>query len=149
MFHSVTAPTVEPTFVETLTAYSTLAAAVATTASVVFIAWQIGLTRKSVQATEKTLEVAREEFENGRLLEVEAQRARIDAEMPRLFVGVTYESTQAWLPDSLIDDGLSREPQAEEITAEKEFSLPRDAGVRVQVSLGLTVTNDGPRRAMV
>lgn len=149
MFLAVPAPTIEPTFVETLTAWSTLAAAVATTASVVFIAWQIGLTRKSVQATEKTLEVAREEFENGRLLEVEAQRARIDAEMPRLFVGVTYESTQAWLPDSMIDDGLSREPQAEEITAEKEFSLPRDAGVRVQVGLGLTVTNDGPRRAMV
>lgn len=149
MFFLETADPAGPTFVETLTAWSTLAAAVATTASVVFIAWQISLTRKSVQATEKTLDVARAEFENGRLLEIEAQRARIDAEMPRLFVEVSNESLQAWLPDSQVEDELSGKPTAPEIEAGYEFSLPRDGGIRVQVAIGLTITNDGPRRAMV
>lgn len=139
----------EPSVVETITAWSTLAAAVATALSAIFIAWQIGLTRKSVQTTEKTLEVAHLEFERGRALQIEAQRAKIDSEMPRLTVAVLSQSSQAWLPDDTTPDPYSLEPRANEAKPGQTFQRRTDLDTRVQVGIWIRVANDGPRRALV
>jgi hypothetical protein len=140
----------EPSVVETITAWSTLAAAVATGVSAIFIAVQIGQTRKSVETTEKTLKVAHDEFERGRALQIEAQRARIDSEMPRLTVTVESQSIQAWLPDvQSTFDPYSREPRADELKPGHTFQRRTDLETRVQVGVSIVVANDGPRRALV
>jgi hypothetical protein len=139
----------EPSVVETITAWSTLAAAVATGVSAVFIAWQIALTRKSVEATDKTLDVARDEFERGRALQLEAQRARIDNEMPRLTVTVVSQSSQAWLPNATAPDPYSRQPRANEVGPGQVFQRRTEMETRVQVAIWVRVANDGPRRALV
>lgn len=139
----------EPSVVETITAWSTLAAAIATGVSAIFIAWQIGLTRKSVETTEKTLEVAHNEFERGRDLQLEAQRARIDSEMPRLTVTIISQSAQAWLPDQTTPDPYSQEPRADEVEVGHTFQRRTDLDTRVQVAIWIRVANDGPRRALV
>jgi hypothetical protein len=139
----------EPSVVETITAWSTLAAAVATAVSAIFIAWQIGLTRKSVETTEKTLKIAHDEFERGRTLQIEAQRARIDNEMPRLTVTVISQSRQAWLPDQTTPDPYSPEHRADEVEVGHIFQRRTDLDTRVQVAIWIRIANDGPRRALV
>jgi hypothetical protein len=139
----------EPSIVETITAWSTLLAAIATGISAIFIAVQIGLTRKSVETTEKTLKVAHDEFERGRDLQLEAQRARIDNEMPRLTVTVISQSSQAWLPDQTTPDPYSLEPRADEVEVGRTFQRRTDLDTRVQVAIWIRVANDGPRRALV
>lgn len=139
----------EPTFVETLTAWSTLAAALATAASVIFIAVQIRLTRKSVEATEDTLKVARDEFKHGQMLRVDAQRAAIDAEMPRLTVEVAQQSTQVWRTDRSEPDPYGGEEQHAEVASGEEFTTPRDNKIPLQVGMHISISNDGPRRARV
>ncbi|MFK4852283.1 hypothetical protein ACI3KT_11655 [Microbacterium sp. ZW T6_19] len=148
--HSTLPAAAEPTLIESLSAWSTLGAAVATAISAAFIAWQIWLTRKSVETTEATLTVAREEFALSRLLQVEAQKAAIDAEMPRLYVRVGTTPKEARLTDTLVEDlfdSSGRSP--EKIAAGYEFALPRDADVRVEVTTEVTIMNDGPRRAEI
>lgn len=140
----------DSTFVETLTAWSTLAAALATAASVGFIAWQIRLTRQSVQASEKTAQVALEELNHNRLLQRDAQRARIDSEMPRLSSVVKRQSRQAWIPDEGDEKPYDPlEQDTNEVAVGTEFELPRDASLRVQVGVEVNVVNDGPRGAWV
>jgi len=139
----------EPSVVEIITAWSTLAAAVATAASVVFIAWQIQLTRKSVQATEKTLAIAHDEFERGRALQIESQRARIDAEMPRLSVTILSQSSQAWMTDVREKNSYSLREVSVEVKPGARFDRDLELGARVQVSIWIRVANDGPRRALV
>lgn len=136
-------------FVENLAAWSTLAAALATSVSVGFIAWQIRLTRKSVEATESALRVAREEFEHSRVLRNDAQRAAIDSEMPKLTVEVTHQSSEVWRSDFR---GLGSPASSEEfieLEVGHEFTTPRDDGTLLQVRLQVSVSNDGPRRAVV
>lgn len=138
------------TFVETLTAWSTLFAALATAASVIFIAWQIRLTRKSVESTDKTLDIARMEFERGRHLEVEAQKARIDSEMPRLFV--THAGTDEhayWGDESEPDEYSSTKVKPKRVPSDFEFHVPRDATRVVSIRFYVQVANDGPGRALV
>jgi hypothetical protein len=139
----------EPSFVETLTAWSTLGAAVATVISAGFIAWQIRLTRKSVQAMDRTLDIARQEFDRGRHLEIEARKARIDAEMPRLFVSVDYVWEHAYFGDETEPDPYSTVPAPKRIPDGHEFALPRDAARLVSIAFTSTVANDGPGRAKV
>lgn len=141
-----TTPAPYATFVEALTAWSTLAAALATTASVLFIAWQIRLTRKSVETTEHTLKIARDEFEHGRMLEVEAQKARIDAEMPRLFVATSNPPMRAYMTDEpFVEElGVIDSPEA---LPDRDFVMPRDKDVRIHLTSGFGITNEGPRRA--
>ncbi|MCW4384180.1 hypothetical protein OH146_00145 [Salinibacterium sp. SYSU T00001] len=134
---------------ETLTAWSTLGAAIATAASVIFIAWQIRLTRKSVEATEDTLKIARDEFKHGQILRADAQRTSIDAEMPRLTVEVTRQSTQVWRTDVTETDRYSRKETAAEVKAGDEFTTPRDNNTPLQVGVEISISNDGPRRARV
>lgn len=138
-----------PSFVDTLTAWSTLAAALATIISAAFIAWQIRLTRKSVEATDRTLDIARQEFERGRHLEVEAQKARIDAEMPRLFVSFANLWDHAYFGDETEPDVYSMEPSPKRIPDGFEFALPRDAARLVSIAYTLSIANDGPGRAQV
>ena len=110
---------------------------------------QIGLTRKSVETTEKTLKVAHDEFERGRDLQLEAQRARIDNEMPRSTVTVISQSRQAWLPDETTPDPYSREPRPDDAEVGHTFQRRTDLDPRVQVAILIRVANDGPRRALV
>lgn len=139
----------DPTFVETLTAWSTLAAAIATAASVGFIAWQIRLTRKSVEASEQTAQVALDELNHSRLLQRDAQRARIDAEMPRLSCVVRRQSAEAWLTDDREPVAFSTATRAKKAAVGTVFEMPQDASVRLQVGLEVNVVNDGPRGARV
>ncbi len=124
-------------------------AAVATGVSAVFIAWQIGLTRKSVETTEKTLQVAHDEFERGRALQIEAQRARIDSEMPRLTVSILSQSYQAWFPDERVPQPLDSRDTAADAEPGHLFQRRTDLDTRVQVAVSIRIANDGPRRAVV
>jgi hypothetical protein len=138
------------TFVETLTAWSTLFAAIATAASVVFIAWQIRLTRKSVESTDRTLDIARMEFDRGRHLEVEAQKSRIDSEMPRLFV--THTGTHEhpyWGDESEPDEYSPTKLNPKRVPEGFEFHVPRDASRVVSIRFYVQIANDGPGRAQV
>jgi hypothetical protein len=77
---------------EIVTLIVTIFAALATAASAVFIAFQAVWTRECVMKTEATLEIARQEFARGSLVLADAQRARIDADMPRLSVSITRQA---------------------------------------------------------
>lgn len=110
-------------------------AAIATSISALVIGWQAWWTRKSVKDTEKTLRLTRKELKRGSAVFRDSQRARIDAEMPRLTIAVdapTYASV-----------GLDEQPESE------SFTMPRDAGILITTRLRLTVLNDGPRSAPV
>ncbi|MEG9227629.1 hypothetical protein [Aeromicrobium sp. Sec7.5] len=133
--------------IETLTAWSTLGAAIATTVSVVFIAWQIRLTRKSVEATEQALALAHQEFRHSETLRVDAQRAAIDAEMPRITVEVYSQSSEVWRVDSLEPDAVTKADSTTALPFNEEFIVPRDDEVLLGVRVRLVVSNDGPRRA--
>ncbi|GAA1230072.1 hypothetical protein JOF42_000347 [Microbacterium phyllosphaerae] len=138
------------TFVETLNAWSTFAAATATTLSALFIAWQIWLTRKSVQTTEATLVVARDEFEHSRRLRIDAQKAAIDAEMPKLFVTVKIPPTFVFATDDREPDMLAEtKSRPRRLATGDGFVLPRDANLRLEVVASILVANDGPRRAFI
>lgn len=135
-------------FVETLNAWSTFGAASATALSALFIAWQILLTRRSVQATDATLQIAREELDHSRNLQVEAQRAAIDAEMPKLFLAVAHDvefvsATDTRERDMFAPGGSS----PTRVEPGREYVLPRDADVKLEVVVSVTIANDGPRRA--
>lgn len=135
----------DASFIEALTAWSTLAAAIATAASVIFIAWQIRLTRKSVETTEKTLDIARQEFEHGRLLEIDAQKARIDADMPRLFTTTFGPRPHAYLTDEPYVDELAQHT-FHEVLPSRELIMPADKDLRIHTVLGVNIMNDGPGR---
>ncbi|GAA1661599.1 hypothetical protein [Microbacterium lacus] len=132
-------------FIEVLTAWSTLAAAVATALSAGFIAWQIHLTRKSVEATDKTLDIARQEFEHGRLLEIDAQKARIDADMPRIFITTFGPLPQSYLTDEPYLDELGQ-PDFREVPPSREMVVPADKDLRIHTTLNVSIMNDGPGR---
>ncbi|RWZ67853.1 hypothetical protein ELQ92_00845 [Labedella populi] len=136
-----------PTFVEVLTAWSTLAAALATAISVIFIAVQIAYTRKSVESTSTALKIARDEFTHGQHLRHDSHRAAIDAEMPRITVEVTVQSDTIWRPDRTTPSRARDREIAETVSVGSEFTVPRDDAVPLRVGFALTITNDGPRRA--
>lgn len=138
----------EPSAIETLSAWSTLAAAVATAVSAGFIAWQIHLTRKSVESTDAALAIARDEFAHGQLLRVDAQRAAIDAEMPRLTVEVSVQSYIVYRTDEMTETRYG-DQEPTEVRKGSRFALPDDATVPLQVRCSVAVSNDGPRRARI
>ncbi|CAO1649458.1 hypothetical protein NYA9BBAC_00357 [Salinibacterium sp. NYA9b] len=142
---------IEPTFIESLAAWSTLSAAIATTLSAVFIASQVFLTRRSLNTTEETLGLARDEIAHAALLRTDAQRAAIDAEMPRLTVEVTRQAREMWRNDKFEADPerLSDESQPVELKVGEEFITPRDNAIPIAVGMEISVSNDGPRRARV
>lgn len=142
---------VESPFIESLAAWSTLAAAVATGLSAIFIASQVFLTRRSLSATSETLEIARGEFAHAALLRTDAQRAAIDAEMPRLTVEVLKQAdrvlrlNRTGTEPELFAPGL----RSIGVEAAEELTTPRDNGVPLEISIAIAVSNDGPRRARV
>jgi hypothetical protein len=126
-----------------LEAWSTLGSAVVTAITAVLILSQILQTRRSVEATEQTLALTRDD-------QNDAKRARIDSEMPRLTVTVTQDVFELIDPDE-------RDPNYEVFHPRKyvpgedhsRFLLPRDGHKRISVSIAIAIANDGPRRAIV
>jgi hypothetical protein len=70
-------------------ALAAIFAALATAASGVVIAFQAYYTRRSVIDTDAALRLGQAEFERGQKVFHEAQKARIDAEMPRIALSIT------------------------------------------------------------
>ncbi|TAJ48866.1 MAG: hypothetical protein EPO52_05710 [Herbiconiux sp.] len=137
------------TWVAQLEAWATLGAAVVTAVTGILIYLQIRQTQRSVKATELTLDLARSEQEVTRNTLVDNAKARIDAEMPRLTVEVTHQAK-----DSL--DPLLRGQRDEDTLADlsviqpgTKFILPQDAAREIGVRIGIVVSNDGPRRALI
>lgn len=136
--------------VETLNAWSTLGAAIATSVSAALIAWQIMLTRKTLQSTQQAVDVAMAELEHSRQLQVESQRSAIDAEMPKLFVTVIRDVHGVGATDDREEDLFAiGGTRARPMPAGTQFTLPRDANVRLEVLVSVSIANDGPRRAKV
>lgn len=130
---------------QALEGWSTFSAALATSISAAFIVWQIRLTRKSVQSTELALELARQEFDRGALILDDAERGRIDADMPRLLV-VASVMSQPFIDGRRDDWG---DPLWSPDVEATEFITPRDANIKLGVTTRVTIWNDGPRRAQL
>lgn len=105
-------------------------AAGATVLSAGVIAWQAWLTRRSVQASDRAVEVAQAAL-------TESQLARIESGVPRLTVttNMLFADQQLW---RIRDNG------SDPVNEDDVFKLPRDADVRLWLSHGFTVRNDGP-----
>jgi hypothetical protein len=105
-------------------------AAGATALSAVVIAWQAWQTRRSVQASEKAVEVAQAAL-------TESQLARVESGVPRLIVTTSAfpASEKLWRHDV--------SPSV--LVAETDvFKLPRDAKTGLSFSHTFKVRNDGP-----
>lgn len=136
----------EPTFVETLTAWSTFGAATVTAISAAIIAWQSVQTRRSVKVTEEALELSRKEFDRNTELVAESLKARIDAEMPRLTAVVAHQSSRVFNAQVRLPDTHGNlEPEI--VPEGTEFTMPRDRLRELTVFVDALVYNDGPRRA--
>ncbi|MFK3678692.1 hypothetical protein ACI2IP_13250 [Microbacterium sp. NPDC090218] len=106
-------------------------AAGATALSAVVIAWQAWQTRRSVQASEKAVDVAQAAL-------TESQLARVENGVPRLIV------TSAFFVGA---DKLWRRDQQGEISEVEEgqiFKLPRDADMMLTCRHTFSIRNDGP-----
>lgn len=126
-------------------AIATGVGALITALTIALVLWQTMLTRRSVMATEASvkategaLQIARDEYDRNTELIKDGQRARIDAEMPRLAVAVR-QASQAFC--MLVGQGDFAEDLHVGIST---FKLPDDANKLVQIYLKLEVTNDGP-----
>ena len=120
-----------------------VAAALATTASALVIAWQAWETRraanqamKSVEQARKSAEAARDAVSISESILQESQIARIDAGIPRVIVtAFPPNATQVFQRTDLGDEG---------VTSDSTFALPRDANRELYVFAGIDVRNDGP-----
>jgi hypothetical protein len=107
--------------------YVTLAVAVISSG---VIAWQAVMTRSAVQASRDTVHVAEASLR-------ESQLARLEAQVPRVFVSV---SGALWT-ESLTRMGAGKYV---EVGYGDEFKLPRDQSVVLIVPFFFEVQNDGP-----
>jgi hypothetical protein len=124
-----------------------IVAAIATSVSAIVVGFQAWFTRRSVVDTAAALELARQEFARGEDLRVQAERSRIDAEMPRLTVimgtGFTDPREPGWVAALVETTGHYETSPA----LARVYVMPRDAETRIDISLQVTVLNDGPRSA--
>lgn len=137
-----------PSSLDYVAVWATAVAAAVTAITAVFIWLQIRQTQRSVKATEQTLTLAREEQEQNRKLIVNAQKSRIDAELPKVLVWVTRQPDEADTFGELMDFDFG----TDQYVARKPdpvWSLPRDESVTVAIEVIICVSNDGPRRARV
>jgi hypothetical protein len=119
------------------TAIATGASAIATLVSAVFIAVQAWFTRRSVQETSSALKVAQREFEQNSQVFIDAQKARIDAEMPRLSVTVFDVRMQTTGSNpTVLNAGASYDDSA-------------NLNQRLAMIISVSVSNDGPRVANI
>lgn len=128
-------------------AIATGVGALITALTIALVLWQTVLTRRSVRATEASvlatesaLRLARDEYDRNTVLIKDSQRAKIDAEMPRLTTVVSRHATQAWRMDVEGEDGELK-------VGKSVLMMPRDADVPIAVGVRVLVTNDGPRQA--
>ncbi|WP_144877535.1 tetratricopeptide repeat protein [Microbacterium sp. 1.5R] len=105
-------------------------AAGATAVSAVVIAWQAWQTRRSVQASEKAVDVAQAAL-------TESQLARVENGVPRLIVTTAFyvgaEKLWRW-----------EQGQTVEIEQGHIFKLPRDADMMLTCRHKFSIRNDGP-----
>lgn len=118
------------------TAIATGAAAIATAFSAIFIAFQAAYTRQSVQKTSEALQVAQTELDQNALVFIDAQKARIDGEMPRLTVFPVDVRTERPIGTGTLRPG-------------ERFGPDDDTRQRLTMVLTVSVMNDGPRLARV
>jgi len=111
-------------------------------ASVGVITWQAIMTRRSVRATQDALELAQREQDQNTELIADARRARIDAEMPRLFVDVQQQPGGAFRFDPEARSGTTTST----LDPGTKFTLPRDRDIQIGSTAMVSVSNDGPRR---
>jgi hypothetical protein len=120
-----------------LTAQATIAAAIATLLSAIFIAVQAWYTRKSVKETKSALDIAQAEFERNSLIFVDAQKARIDAEMPKLSV------------DGIESGSVTLGPASSQnlLSAGSTVDASKDLSEVLALVIRLSISNEGFRRA--
>jgi hypothetical protein len=126
-------------------ANATIWAAAFTALSAVVVAIQSIYTRRSVKITREALELARSEAVQTSRVIADNRKASIDAEMPMLSVTVSRQTRQVWSADRQDELGGPEEFEP----GETIFTLPRDGGQVLMVSIAVKVINDGPRSAWV
>ncbi|HEV7950923.1 MAG TPA: hypothetical protein VGP24_14250, partial [Glaciihabitans sp.] len=125
-----------------------ITAAVATALSAIVVAVQAFYTRKSVHDTAQTLELARKEFDRGSQLRVQAERARIDEEMPRLTLdaGMGYRGPLRPHEQFGLNEITGNYVSA---IARTSFRMPADGEELIEAAFDVSILNDGPRSAVV
>lgn len=134
-------------WLDVLAVWATVGAAVVTAITAVLIWLQILQTKRSVEATEQTLTLAREEQEQNRDLIANARKSRIDAELPKILVWIHTQTRKAH--DLGVRSASGAPRPLTELPAGKIWSLPEDGASELIISLKVAVSNDGPRRARV
>jgi len=125
-----------------------ITAALATALSAIVVAIQAFYTRISVRDTRDTLQLAHDEFDRGEHLRKEAERARIDAEMPRLTldVGIGYRGPLRPQEGAALNDLTGNYVSA---IAHTTFRMPDDGAELIEAAFDVSILNDGPRSAVV
>jgi hypothetical protein len=137
-----------PHWIEYVAAWSTVAASVVAALSAVAIFLQIRQTRRSVEATERALKVAQDEQRLNQATVLDAQRAAIDAQMPRLTVDV--ESTRdVYNPADIRESTYGGGPYPANYVPDHTFHVSTQAEDRIVSHFLVALANDGPRRARV
>jgi uncharacterized protein (DUF58 family) len=123
----------------------TILAAIATTASAGVIGWQAIETRraatqagKSVKQAEISAQAARDAVSVSQQILQESQKARIDAEIPRVIVTLSNGGRISMQEVTDLGD--------ERIRTDDTFVLPRDGRRRFRATRSIRILNEGPGR---
>lgn len=138
-------------WLDALGVWATVGAAVVTAVTAVLIWLQIRQTRRSVEATDHALELARAEQEHNRRVMIDGQKARIDAEVPKLLVWVRYPARSVFDPryPRRYVYGGDDSPDPRHVPADRVWLLAPEGHLPLAVEFGVNISNDGPRRARV
>lgn len=136
---------VAKSWLDILAIWAAVGAGIATAASAVFIAFQAFETRKSLVYTRKALRLTRADQKRSQRTFKEAQKSRIDAEMPKLALTITSQKNQLFDGDSWAGDPRSL-PLLEPGTS---WGLPATPQALIGAQITVELTNDGPRRVVL
>jgi len=121
-----------------LEAWSTFAAVIVTTITVIALIVQIGLTRKSIAQSERSVTATQAALS-------EARKARIDQEMPKLTVVVDQQPGIGAGRVITNPNGAWGKPVP--IDPSREFITPGDGGELLSSTTVISIQNSGPRPA--
>lgn len=118
---------------------STVIAAAATTTSAVVIAWQAWETRRTAEATEKTLKVSQDSLTTSKALAVEAARTRLDARGQAVRIHIDQPEWPPLEPSSFGD------PQP--LPHGHHYRMSRDRDQELMLRAHFAIVNEGERDA--
>lgn len=133
-----------------------LIAALATTISAIFIAWQAGETRRSANSSNKaaeaseaalvvaneSLELNRQQAEQSAFMVAEATRARLETNAPA--VSIEFVNGETAQPEAYIVGKQSDPDSFESREVGETFQLPKDKDLWLYALFNVRFHNDGP-----